>query len=201
MKNLTYALLAAIILLTSCSKEEPLEINTNNKSNQAEIQAIPPIYWLAALVIVNAGDVFKGHYYHRTKYNSDGSIQSVEHGCEGTIGTCEKPSIIHVDGEDILLDLNYSEPQTYEVNHSIPNGLIIKTTNNELVYAIDSEMYPEQAELYFYNDVITFSKDFIIDNPRALEALGLPTDEPVVQPKGDYQVYQNENFRFVYIKK
>ncbi|MBN2746209.1 MAG: hypothetical protein JXR34_05735 [Bacteroidales bacterium] len=199
MNKLLIVLLSIIVLVSSCKKDDLL--SQNNSEESVDKAAIPPYVWLIAYAIANVGEVLKGHYELVITYYPDGSIKSKREGCYDTIGTCERPTTVSLNGVNLLINDNNTRIEEYEASFQVNNAQIIVTTENQIVYAIDEVSFPEEAANFFYADEIEFSTDFIIDNPEVLEFLGQNPDEPIIQTKGVYQVYQNENYKFVFIRE
>ena len=192
---LTLSIKTVSLLLSSCSDNID---NTNNSKphsqNETEINN-SKVPWLLVLVAVKiVSEVVDGRYYEDITYYSNGQIKSKKCGCRGLIGTCSINSKCAVSGQNLSL-----EPTEIELNESgiiTPINAEIIKSDIGIVYGIDKIKDPADCSYFFNSGIKDISGPLVIDNPYVLNQLGLT--EPIII-KGEYQVYESENYKYIII--
>jgi hypothetical protein len=126
----------------------------------------------------------EGQYEEKSITHPDGTIETTK-GCYG-IGNCAIPGIINNNGgvgdgqplssEEMGFDFNVSQEIDAEY---------IKLNDGRIIFTIKPEN--NGYDNFFYSDVISISKTYVIDNPIFIEQMGLESGDSIVV-SGNYTV-------------
>ena len=190
MKNLKSVLsvftLAALLFLTACNKDAPLEIKEVNKTNISSEDRFPWLPVISGLVYIVV-ELSEGQYSKTTA--PDGTVTEK---CSG-VGNCGTHGTVQGTGNP----LSTGETPGYASDY-FSNAILAKTHAGEVILGMDETADPATREKFFYSNEVYLSPAYTIDNPEVLEQLG--ENEPIVLEERHYEVKDVEGLLYIVLK-
>lgn len=149
---------------------------------------------VAGVIVTVATQAMNGRYTQLQGYDSSGRPFTYT-TCKDFWGTCSMPSRRIANGQSIstqdeIID-NADSPSREIRAHLIP-------TNVGVLYAIDKINDQDDCDYFFNSEIKTISGTLVIDNPEVLASLN--KSAPIIV-HGDYDVYEDDQYKFIIISE
>lgn len=208
MKNIKYIIKNAVAFClvisiltytTACRKSSPIS-NEENTSLVIDNGEKLPWWAIVVAVVIISINVTEGQYHQTITTDPNGSTTTTI-DCIG-LGHCHISSNIKSIGNDSPFSSleALSSTQLDDGYDFKGDAQLIKTKNGKVLLRIsNSKGNKETYERFFYDNEISVSMPYIIDNPSVLRHLNEEANVPIVI-QGDYRVYDGDGYKFIILK-
>lgn len=181
-------------LVVSCKKEEAKQLNRTIEDTSVNSDIDKPIapwlIYLAAVVVVEIVIELSAGQYSRTPVQMPNGTIDYTVSCDG-VGTCAIPSTINNNGgEGDGQPLSSEEIDFDFEDFKVIDAEYIKLDDGRIILTIipESDGYND----FFYSDLISISKPYVIDNSIFIEQMGLESGDSIVVA-GNYAVQKDSD--------